>query len=795
MLFHRNQLTNDLAVSCGRMPWRGLINTALLAALAVCTSGAFGYGQSSQAELQGRILDPTQSAVVGAQVVVVRQSGETAISILSDRNGMYSVSVEPGAYTLRVSAPGFQEIEQQITIASTGERLDIALHVAPRRDVIVITETADYQAVLLSSATRSPTLLRDVPQSVTVVTRELASDQGMGSISDVVRYVPGITAAQGEGNRDQLVVRGNNTTADFFVNGVRDDVQYYRDLYNLERVEALKGPNALSFGRGGAGGVINRVTKEAGFAPLREFTLTGGSHASRRFATDVDHVFGDRLAVRLNSMYENSGSFRKDVDLDRYGLSPTLTFRPTPATTLTAGYEHFHDRRTADRGIPSFRGRPFDIDIATVYGDPENADSKARVNLGSVSLEHQVRGLTIRNRTMIGDYDKFYQNYVPGAVSSDQSTVSVTAYNNATQRRNLFNQLDLAFSTPTGPFRHTLLVGVEAGRQLTDNFRNTGFFSNTATATAVPATASLVTTPVTFRQTATDADNHVQTNVAAVYLQDQVELTRWLYAIVGLRLDHFDLQFDNHRNGERLRRVDNMISPRAGLVVKPVEPVSLYASYSVSHLPSSGDQFSSLSTVTQTLKPERFNNYELGAKWDVRRDLSFTGALYRLDRTNTRSVDPNDPSRIVQTGSQRTEGFELEVNGSVRSNWKVIGGYAHQKAWITSATAAAPVGALVALVPRHTFSLWNHYRFLPRWSAGLGVSYRADMFAGIDNTVTLPAYTRADAAVYYTVSEKVRLQANIENLFDTKYYATAHSNDNISPGSPIAVRIGMTTRF
>src|SRR5262249_19643801 len=162
-------------------------------------------------------------------------------------------------------------------------------------------------------------------------------------------------------------------------------------------------------------------------------------------------------------------------------------------------------------------------------------------------------------------------------------------------------------------------------------------------------------------------------------------------------------------------------SPRVGVVVKPIEPLSIYGSYSVSYLPSSGDQFSSLTSVTQTLKPEKFTNYETGAKWDFRQSLSLTVAGYILDRTNTRAVDPNNPTRIVQTGSQRTKGLELGVNGNITRDWKMIGGYAYQDASVTSATVSAPLGARVAQVPRNSFSFWNNYRFSTKWRAGVGI--------------------------------------------------------------------------
>ncbi|HKC89417.1 MAG TPA: TonB-dependent receptor, partial [Blastocatellia bacterium] len=214
-----------------------------------------------------------------------------------------------------------------------------------------------------------------------------------------------------------------------------------------------------------------------------------------------------------------------------------------------------------------------------------------------------------------------------------------------------------------------------------------------------------------------------------------------------------------------------------------------------SYLPSSGDQFSSLTTITQQVKPEKFSDYEAGVKWDLNRFLALTTAVFRLDRTNTRSTDPNDPTRIVQTGSQRANGYEIGLSGSVTRAWRIAGGYAYQDAFITSATTAAREGAKVGQTPHHNFSLWNNYQIFSRLGAGLGVIHRSDMFATVDNTVTLPSYTRADVAVFFSITERIRLQANVENLFDKKYFVNADSNTNISPGYPRAIRVGLTARF
>lgn len=685
---------------------------------------------------------------------------------------------------------------KQVDTTSGGERTHPASELRPVR-VLGRSSRGPYLPFETSTATKTPALLRDIPQAVTVITRALIKDQGMQSMTDVVRYVPGMTMGQGEGNRDQPTIRGNSTTADFFVNGVRDDAQYFRDLYNVERVEALKGSNAMIFGRGGGGGVINRVMKEAGWTPSGELTFQGGSYDDRRATLDVGRALNSTIAARFNGMYESSAFFRDNVSLERQGMNPTLAFAsPSRRIRAAIGYENFTDRRTADRGIPSFANGPLRTNISTFFGDPSLSYSRVNVNAASASVAHTTSsGLNLNNQTRFTYYDKGYQNVFPGAVSSNGTEVSLSAYNNSHQRRNLFNQTDLTYAARTGLVTHTLLLGVEVGRQLTDNFRQTGFFNDTATAFAASVTMPTVATPVTFRQSATDADNRVTNTARSIYAQDQVALSDYVQMIAGVRYERFGLDYHNNRSDSDLTRTDAMVSPRVGLLLKPVEAASLYANYSVSFLPSAGDQFSSLTDVTKALDPEKFRNIEAGAKWDVADRISLTAALYRLDRSNTRAQAPNDPGLTVLTGSQRSSGYELGVAGSVTSEWELAGGFARQRAVITSTTTAAASGTTVPLVPASTLSFWNKYHVAPRLSLALGLVHQTDMYAAISNTVKLPAFTRVDGGLYFSLTEGVRTQLNLENIFNEKYYPLANGNNNITPGSPRSIRVSVTTGF
>jgi catecholate siderophore receptor len=753
--------------------------------------------EAAKTTVSGAVVDASRAAVPGVQIVATAANASTATTAVTNERGEFVLALTPGRYTLTAMADGFDPVSQLVDVtAKPGAALRFELTVAAVRESVTVTAPpVGYDVAAVTSSTKTVTPLRDVPQSVTVVTRQLMQDQLMMSVADVVRYVPGISAHQGENNRDQVIIRGNNSSADFFVDGVRDDVQYYRDLYHLERVEALKGPNAMIFGRGGGGGVINRVSKEAGFAPVTEFGVVAGAYGTKRLNADLGRPINGNAAYRLNALYEKSESFRHFVDRERYGINPTFTVRSGSRSRLTLGFERFRDNRVADRGVPSYQGRPVDVDPATYFGNADQSYVHSRVDAVNAGYEQRFGALTLRNRTIVANYRRGYQNFVPGAVSAGMATVSMSAYNNRTDRLNVFNQTDLTSTFATGAVRHVFLAGAEIGQQNTDNFRNTGYFANDAAALAVPFASASLTPAATFRQSATDADNHVRANVAAAYVQDQAELSKQVQLVAGLRADTFSMQYHNNRNGDDLDRRDILVSPRAGLVFKPLIPLSLYASYTVSYLPGSGDQFSSLTVVTEQLKPEKFINYELGAKWDATPALAFTAAAYRLDRTNTRSTDPIDPTRIVQTGSQRTNGFEVGVNGRVLPKWQIAGGYAFQDAFVSSATAAARAGARVAQVPRHALSLWNIYQVIPRLALAAGIVKRTGVFAALDNTVVLPGYFDLDAAAYLTLSERARVQVNVGNALDRRYFLNADNNANISPASPRSVKIALVTRF
>ena len=671
------------------------------------------------------------------------------------------------------------------------------------------TAPGGYVAPRTSSATKTDTPVRDIPQSITVITKQQVQDIGAQKLEDIVRYVPGVNWHQGENNRDQIVIRGQTSTADFFVNGMRDDGQVFRDLYNADRVEFLKGPNAMIFGRGGGGGILNRVLKEADGTTVRELKLQGGAYDNKRASVDVGGKVNDTFSARINAVYEDTNSYRNFFHMERSGFNPTFTWTPTAATKIKFSYEYFRDYRTADRGIPSQFGYPYaPAAPSTFFGNPAVSYTPSTQNIAMLAIEHDFSSdFKVKSQTRFADYKRFYQNvYAGSAVSPATDTLTLAAYNNSNDRQDIFNQTDWTYKLTTGSMRHTFVIGTEFGQEKSANARFTGIFGNgTVNSDPVPASNPVSFGVVNFTGLPTDARNQTKLNLAAIYGQDQLEVTRWLQVIGGIRFDRFDLGYVNLNAqnpatlGQTFGRVDNLVSPRIGVVVKPVEPLSLYASYSVSYLPASGDQFNALTAVSSLLKPEQFTNKEIGLKWDITPVLAFSTAVFRLDRVNTPIKDNTNVA--IAAGQSRVDGVEVSLAGRVTEKWQMTAGYANLYArYLTdtsnaAGTLAARAGNHVPFTPVHTYSLWNRYDFNPTWGAGLGVISQTEYYANADNQVHVPGFIRVDGAIYYTVNKNIRAQLNVENLFGAKYYPSADSNNNITIGSPRAARVVLTASY
>lgn len=664
--------------------------------------------------------------------------------------------------------------------------------------IIVYGRPEGYAIDATHTATKTDTALIDVPQTVNVLSREQLDDQGVEQLGDALRYVPGVVLGQGEGHRDQVTLRGQNTTADFFLDGLRDDAQYYRPLYNTERVEVLKGANALIFGRGGGGGVINRVSKAPEFARTRaSFSGAVDSFAAWSLAADVGAPLGEGLGSRLAATYEGFDNHRQDFAGHFLGIAPTLGARLGEDTRLTLGYEYAEDERLTDRGVPSRGGRPLAGYDATLFGDAGANRSEVRAHQVRLMIDHAFSSsLSANLRALYGHNDKFYANVYPRAAVSTTGTVEFEGYDSTTRRDSRIVQANLVWRGEALGFGHTLLLGAEAMDQDTDATRGDAFFAGAGGGTVSRITLSLAPR-LTFPAigfTAPTRSSISDVRALSAYAQEQLDIGDHVKLIAGLRLDEFRITSTNRINNFAAQRSDTRWSPRLGLVLKPQASLSLYASYAKSFLPQSGDQFAVLDATTATLAPESFRNLEIGAKWDLTERLALTLAGYRLDRANSRANDPVTGT-VVLTGESRTRGIEASLVGQVSDRFQLTLAYALQDGTIRSATLAAPAGRTLAQLPRHQASAWTRYELSNRLGLGLGLVHQSSQLATISNAVRLPAFTRIDAALFYDLSERIALQLNVENLTDADYFPSAHTDNNIATGEPINARITIRVKI
>ena len=691
---------------------------------------------------------------------------------------------------------------------------------AEGRTIVVTGQLDGYRAVDSASGTKTNTPLIDVPQSISVITAQQVQDLQIRSVADLVRFLPGVSAGQGEGHRDQINLRGNNTTADFFVNGLRDDVQYFRSFYNVERIEALKGSNAMIFGRGGGGGVINRVTKVAQLDDNRyQATVSADTFGSYYVAGDVNATLG-RVALRVNGFYEDLNNHRDAFGGERYAVNPTLAAEIGASTRIDLGYEYIRDDRVVDRGIPSaFAGSvtnpagPLSGFRDSFFGQRGVNNTDFEASVFNARLESRITdNLTFTATGLYGDYDKVYANvFAATAIVTNATTGARTfgaeAYIDPTTRKNYIGQANLEWRVSTGPIDHVILIGGEYTRQDSTNARTNGFpnpavigTSGSRRATGIPLTKNPVFPTFFFIPGRLGNDNRnfvSDLDQISAYAQDQISIGEKIDLIAGLRYDRFDNTVTNLFASPAplaATRVDDLWSPRVGLVFKPVAAASLYVSYSRSFLPQSGDQFLSFNATAATLKPEQFDNYEVGAKWDIIPKLTLTTAVFRLDRENTRAPGPV-AGQIVQTGAQRSSGFELSLVGNIIPKLTTSLGYAYTKAEITATTTAAPNGRRVGQVPRNQLSLFNRYEVSDKLGIGATLYYQSAQFATISGATRVPAYTRIDGAIFYKLTDKIEAQVNIENLTDKTYFPSAHNDNNISTGAPINARFTLVAKF
>ncbi|MEM9501409.1 MAG: TonB-dependent siderophore receptor [Pseudomonadota bacterium] len=672
-------------------------------------------------------------------------------------------------------------------------------------DRILVTGDVLYSDQI--NAVKTPTPIIDVPQSLSITTADQIIRQGFDSIGDIVLYTPGVTNSQGEGHRDAVVFRGVRSTADFFVDGVRDDVQYYRGLYNLEQVEILRGPNALLFGRGGTGGVLNRVTKK-GVVGEQFVGFLGSVDTFGAFTGQVDLNFAtsESSALRINAAYENLNNHRDFFDGDRIGINPTFRAELGPDTVLDVSYEYANHDRFIDRGIPSnSAGDPARELSDITFADPENNFLEFEAHVFRGTIQHAFSESFKGNFTVsYGDYDKVYSNLFPVGFDETTGVVDLDGYIDTTQRENFVLSGNLVGDFETGSVAHTVLFGAEYIDTVNNNDRFNALFDTSNDdvesfiATRPLAINNFVGTnadgsPTTFAFSDLNDDTEADVRVFSVYIQDEIEVTEWLNVVIGGRFDSFDIEVLRLDNGDFRTRKDEEFSPRGGLIIKPQENISIYASYSESFIPRSGEQFANINGNNNILDPNTFENLELGLKWDFADQLSFTAAIFEIEQSSPVVADLDAGTfDIIDT---QVEGFEAQLQGQVTPWWFVSAGYSYIDGEQANGTRPREL-------PENQFSIWNLFQPTERLGIGAGLTYQDESFANNGSgdptnadRITLPDYARVDLAAFYDVSDSVRIQVNIENLFDIDYFPNSHTADNITVGAPLNARFTISGRF
>ena len=641
------------------------------------------------------------------------------------------------------------------------------------------------------NALKTPVPVLDVPQTVSIITDEDIRKQGFREIGDIVRYTPGVNTSQGEGHRDSVVFRGVRSTADFFQDGVRDDVQYYRSLYNVEQVEILRGPNALLFGRGGTGGIINRVTKKAVVGETftaHDFGIDsfGGSD----LGLDTNVQLDGNSALRINIHTDELANHRDHFDGSRLGVNPTMRIVVSPETTVDLSYEYADHERFIDRGIPTINGRPDESLADIVFGDSDINITTLEASILRGQVSHKLSETSKANFSVTSSsFEKLYQNLY--ASGYDGTLVTMDGYRDPTERDNFIMSANLINEVNFGNMTHTLLMGAEFVDTENKNLRYDTFFSQTSDDNEVFA----ITRPMDFSvnaaglassvdfTTALKSQSESDISVTSFFVQDQIDVTDNLKVMIGGRVDDFDITVRDIKNGSSESRNDNTFSPRAGVVYKPQENVSYYLSYSESFLPRSGEQFKALSASSARLDPDVFESTEVGVKVAMANNMTFTAAYF--DSEQVRAARDNDTGETSEVRGLTVSGIELELKGRVNDSLNLAIGY-------SDLSGETSTGGIPREIPEHTLSAYATYQMNDQLSWAVGITQQGESKIK-DNTpgLVLPEYTRVDLAAYYVVANNLTVQMNVENLFDELYFPHSHSTHQASVGESLNTRVSM----
>jgi len=741
-------------------------------------------------------LDSALAAFESVTQVHVIFSEEGIRSLSSDGvRGLYTSEqalvrlLEGSGVSYRFTAPG--EVTLKLSANSTS-----------------VEVTADTLPMVASPKYTEP--LMEVPQSISVVQKQILEDQGTTTLRDALRNVAGISLAAGEGGAqgDNLTIRGFTARNDIFLDGMRDFGSYYRDSFNYEAVDVLQGPTSVTFGRGSTGGVVNQESKVPVDQHFIEGTLVFGSDATRRITADINQPLGQETALRLNVMGVDGGVAGRDIaENRRFGVAPSLAFGLGTNTRVTLSYLHEGADDTPDYGVPWLFSGPAPVDRSNYYGFEDGNYLRTNVDIATARVEHDVNSsIKLRDQARYGHYRRGVRITEPRVagtptVDTPLEDLNVTRNQIAVDSLETFldDQLDATFNFRTGLIKHSLVAGVEGGRETSSPTRFAW--------TNVPGDSLLNPdeSDAFTGNSAVSSDVHATAVSVGAYVVDTLKFGTRVDVIGGLRWDRFDTSYNSQSPTAapaQFSRVDQQPSYRAALVYKPVHYGSIYFDYGTSFNPSA--ETFALTAGTANLGPEKNRTFEVGTKWDLpNKKLSVEGALFRTEKQNARETSPTDPLLVVLAGNQRVNGVQVAVTGHLTDRWQLLSSYAYLDGKVVSSQFfPGAIGAQLANVPRNTFNVWSTYRLPWKLTVGGGSQFvdsrTASSTVPLDPVTGLvkkiPSYWVFNAMASHPITERISLQLNMYNLANRYYFDEPHPA-HLIPGPAFTALVGLNFKF
>lgn len=647
--------------------------------------------------------------------------------------------------------------------------------------------------------------LVDIPQTITIIPKDVIEQQGATTLRDVLTNVPGITMTAGEGGApagDNLTIRGFSARNDIYVDGVRDLGPQSRDPFNLEQVEIVKGPSSTFTGRGSTGGTINLVSKLPNLRRSIAGSLTFGTDHTKRVTADINAPINDRLGFRLNLMgHDSQFPGREVVTYRRWGLAPSLTYGLGTRTRLNVSYYYIEQDNLSDYGIPwvpvtntalvAFRDRPAPVPRNTFYGFRDRDKEHLRSDLVTVRLEHDINDyMSVRNQFRFGKSKRDSIATPPRFNNNATTVINREMRSWITDDDVVDNQTDFVARFQTGKIGHSFVGGTSLTWE--NNVRSTRTAPNSLTTLLNPNPDDVYTGVITTNPLVPEVSGVTY----AAYAFDTIKFNRWFEFVGGIRFDYFGVDGTSLNTTvapnrlDPLARIDRMFSGRAALVFHPAENGTIYGSYGSSSNPSlEGLTYGVANTA---IAPEKTYNYELGAKWEfLGRRLLMSGALFRVDKTNARTpgVNPGDPPQILD-GQQRVDGVEISATGGITRNWLIFAGYTYLNSEVLKSNTLPTIvngvpifelGKELINTPKNSFNLWTTYNYRKFFFGG-GPRYVGQRYGNNINTRFVDGYWVVDAVASYQVSDHFNLRVNLNNLTD-KYYIDRIGGGHIIPGA------------